>query len=531
METWSCRGAAAFLIVAAACLRLVYLACYCPLDLAQDEAHYWDWSRHLDWSYYSKGPLVAYLIRAGCELAGHWSRQWTGTDMLAVRLPAVLCGSLLLVSVYILPVQIYRRERLALGVVALALTLPMLTAGSVLMTIDSPYTCCWGWALVLAYHAVRRDKTWAWTAAGLVVGLGILAKYTMILWVPSLALFLLTSPEQRRLLFRPGFWVMAAVAAFCCLPILVWNAQHDWVSFWHVNHLAGSGRGITWLGPLVYVGTQFALLLGFWFVPWAAALIVHRPWREPDAGRRYLWWMSVPMFAVFLAFSLKTGGGEPNWPVTAYISGLVLAAGWITAQFGDPRRWYRRLATATLAAACVVGLALTVLVHRSDWLRPVLVACSGEPTAEQPLPLRRFDPTCRLRGWHFLGREVDRLRAELEAAGEEVVLAAANWSLPGELGFYCQGHPVVYSIGSAGGDRSSQYDLWRPNPVDDPTFFLGKTFLLVSQGEIDLTEVFAVVEPQRIIVYQEEGHSLAAWSVIVARGFRGFPRPPARKEF
>jgi hypothetical protein len=178
-----------------------------------------------------------------------------------------------------------------------------------------------------------------------------------------------------------------------------------------------------------------------------------------------------------------------------------------------------------------VGLALTVLVHRTDWLRPVLVACSGEPTPEQPLPLRRFDPTCRLRGWHFLGQEVDRLRAELEAAGEDVVLAAANWSLPGELGFYCQGHPVVYSIGSAGGDRSSQYDLWRPNPVDDPDLFLGKTFLLVSQGKIDLSRDFAAVEPQRVIVHQEEGHAIAAWSVVVARGFRGFRRPAARNGF
>jgi hypothetical protein len=532
-ETWSCRGAAAFLIVAAACLRLAYLACHCPLDLAQDEAHYWDWSRHLDWSYYSKGPLVAYLIRAGCELAGTWSEQWTGTDMLAVRLPAVLCGSLLLAGVYVLTVQIYGRERLALGVVALALTLPMLTAGSVLMTIDAPYTCCWAWALVLAYHALRGDSTWAWLAAGLAVGLGILAKYTMILWVPSLGLFLLTSAEDRRLLLRPGFWMMAVVAALCCLPILVWNMRHNWVSFWHVHHLAGmtSGRGITWLGPLVYLGTQFGLLLGFWFVPWAAALVAHRPWREADAGRRYLWWMSVPMFAVFLAFSLKTGGGEPNWPVTAYISGLVLAAGWITDQLRDPRRWYRRLAVASLAAACVVGLALTVLVHRSDWVRPLLLAWSGEPTPEQPLPLRRLDPTCRLRGWQFLAAEVDRLRGELEAAGEEVVLAGANWSLPGELGFYCRGHPVVYSIGSAGGDRSSQYDLWRPNPVDDPAQFRGKTFLLVGQGEIDLKGAFDQVGPQRVLVHREAGYGIAAWSVVVARGFRGFPPPAARKEF
>src|SRR4051812_29940260 len=106
-SAWRWRLLAAFLIFGSAGLRLAYLATNCPLDLAPDEAHYWDWSRHLDWSYYSKGPLVAYLIRAGCAVAGLWSRQAAAGDMLAVRLPAVLCGSLLLVSMYVLTIQVF----------------------------------------------------------------------------------------------------------------------------------------------------------------------------------------------------------------------------------------------------------------------------------------------------------------------------------------------------------------------------------------------------------------------------------------
>src|SRR6202007_2711628 len=95
---WRWRALAVLLIVGSAALRLAYLAYGCPLDLAPDEAHYWDWSRNPDWSYYSKGPLVAYLIRAGCAVAAPLSVQLTGSEMLAVRLPAVLCGSLLLLS-------------------------------------------------------------------------------------------------------------------------------------------------------------------------------------------------------------------------------------------------------------------------------------------------------------------------------------------------------------------------------------------------------------------------------------------------
>src|SRR5712672_3145144 len=92
----ACPYLALFLVLAATGLLLVYLACDCPLDLAPDEAHYWDWSRHLDWSYYSKGPGVAWLIRLSCELFGELSVMLTGNEMVAVRLPAVVCGSLLL---------------------------------------------------------------------------------------------------------------------------------------------------------------------------------------------------------------------------------------------------------------------------------------------------------------------------------------------------------------------------------------------------------------------------------------------------
>src|SRR5215813_5439928 len=86
-RSWRWPALETLLILGAAALHLAYLACDCPLDLAPDEAHYWDWSRNLDWSYYSKGPLVAYLIRLGTELAGGIALQLTGSEMLAVRLP------------------------------------------------------------------------------------------------------------------------------------------------------------------------------------------------------------------------------------------------------------------------------------------------------------------------------------------------------------------------------------------------------------------------------------------------------------
>src|SRR5262249_28123665 len=160
------------------------------------------------------------------------------------------------------------------GVVALALTQPLVAAGSSLMTIDAPYTASWCWALVFAHQAVFGGRSWAWPVAGLAIAFGILAKYTMVLFVPSLALFLLTSPDHRRELARPGFWTLCAIAAMGAVPIAIWNAQHDWVTVRHVSWQAGATEehGWRWTGPLVFLGGQFAILLGIWFVVWAAAM-------------------------------------------------------------------------------------------------------------------------------------------------------------------------------------------------------------------------------------------------------------------
>jgi hypothetical protein len=526
-RAWPWRLAAALLILGAAALRLAFLVNDCPLDLAPDEAHYWDWSRNLDWSYYSKGPLVAWMIHAGRALLGEWSERLVASQMLAVRLPAVLCGSLLLAALYALTVQVHRSERLALAVVALALTLPLVSAGSSIMTIDSPYAACWGWALVVGHHAVFGGRRWAWPLAGLLVGLGILAKYTMVLWLPALGFFLLAAPQYRRLLLRPGPWVAGGVAALCCLPILVWNVQNDWVTYRHVEHLTQVRSPWTWSGPLVYVGVQGALLLGFWFVAWAVAMAAHRPGVETDGGKLYLWWMSATVFGVFFAFSVKTGGGEPNWPVTAYISGLVLAAGWLAAQLRSPSLLWRRAVGVGLVSVCVIGLVACIVMHRSDLLYPALARLSGPPTETRPTPIRNFDPTARLRGWRTLAAEVDRVRDELAVVGEPVVVGT-SWVLPGELGFYCRGNPTVYTIGPVIWDRRSQYDLWRPNPIANGDAFLGRTFVIVAVGtkKLPLDAAFTRVEDPLPVTHCVAGQPIAVWSVTVAHGFRGFERLP-----
>jgi hypothetical protein len=108
-----------------------------------------------------------------------------------------------------------------------------------------------------------------------------------------------------------------------------------------------------------------------------------------------------------------------------------------------------------------------------------------------------------------------------------------NWMIPGELGFYCDGHPAVYCIGPVMGDRHSQYDLWRPNPVADAQAFVGRTLVVIGQGLFDQKPAgFSQPVTVRHIVYREGGHPIAGWTVWVCRGFQGFdPRTLPKRGF
>src|SRR5262249_20717993 len=86
------------------------------------------------------------------------------------------------------------------------------------------------------------------------------------------------------------------------------------------------------------------------------------------------------------------------------------------------------------------------------------------------------------------------------------------------------GHPDVYNVGPVQGDRHSQYDLWRPNPVADPQQFRGKTFIIVNAAPAVLAG-FAKTDAVREVIYSEDGNPVARWILHVCRDFRAFPRP------
>ena len=118
---------------------------------------------------------------------------------------------------------------------------------------------------------------------------------------------------------------------------------------------------------------------------------------------------------------------------------------------------------------------------------------------------------------------MDDLKEKLKREeGQTPEIAGLNWMMPGQLGFYCEGHPTVYSLGLAMGDRHSQYDLWHPNPLEDAQVFAGKTFVFVGVGNPPLDQAFEKVDPPQVVNYQEKGNPLNSWNLWVCRNYKGF---------
>lgn len=521
----SAGAAAAALILTSASASLVYVWSGAGLTLTPDEAHYWDWSRNLDWSYYSKGPLVAWLIRASCELLGPLSVAVTGDLAAAVRFPALVCHVALLAGWYVLAAGVFRSPRLGLAVVACAAALPLVRAGAVLTTIDPPFMACWCWAVVCAWKAVGTGRTGWWAGAGAATALGVLAKYTMALFPAAVVGFLLV---YRRAEFRrPGVWLLLGGAVLGWVPVLAWNAAHDWVSFRHVFGQVGVGGnagGLRWDGAAQFVGGQLGMMFGFWLVAFLAAARRFRPQREADSGIRLLWWVSVPVWCLFAAASLVKPG-QPNWPAPAYIGGFVLAVAWVRDALAGPRP---RLVGWCVGYSVAGGLVASAVLHFPDLVRPALARSLPPPSEANPFPVRRFDMTARIAGWKELAGEVDALRTRVAVeTGREPVVAGTHWTVPGVMGCYCARHPDVYAIGLANrSDRHSQYDVWRPNPTADAQAFRGRTFVIVGDLGADVIAAFERVEPPRRVVHAPGGVPVSAWSVWVCHGFRGFDRVP-----
>jgi hypothetical protein len=451
------------------------------VELSPDEAYYYLWAEHPDWSYYSKGPGVAFAIKFGTTLFGMTE---FGVRFLS---PFLALGTSLLLYVF---GKRMHSEAVGFWTVLVLNATPIFNVGSLVMTIDPLSIFFWAAAMIAFWRATEdgESRTGWWMLAGLLTGLGFLCKYTNAMLFVSVLIYLAISRRQRLQFKRPGFYLSVLAFAVCLIPPLIWNANHAWIT---VSHLVSRGKLNESTG--IHPGELlefFAMHLGVYspllFLGLAAGLIWGWKPARLNPKMRFLLCLSLPLIVMYFGLSLKEAG-EANWTAPAFLSGGILAV-WMWMERAKSHRGYGIYAVSSVT----LGIVLSLLVINLDILR----------AAGIPLPYKT-DPGTRLRGWRSTAEAVQEVRNEVEKQlNEEVFLIADSYQTAAILAFYLPerrvegpGHPPVYIPESQHIQNQfsfwPRYDGYEDGPAPQPgeayfteqkgvNKFLGRTALYIT---------------------------------------------------
>lgn len=480
--------------------RVAYLAWFCPYTLLEDEAHYWEWSRHLDWSYYSKGPGVAWLIAASTSIFGNIE--------FGVRLPAALCSAVAALALAALARETSGDKRAGFFTAAVFQLVPMFQSVSLLMTIDMPYAACWSVAAWALWRGLTRSSVTALATCGFAVGVGVAFKHTMLLFLPGALIVTMLAARRSPGAPRASFLLVPLLSLLGLVPNVIWNAQRDWPTIRHLlGHLGVQGGDVaptqsasgyhydpTW--TLEFIGSQLAmagpmLILAFLGWRWGSGVGADGAKRDvPTFGRVFLLALAAPIIIFYLIVSFVTEP-EGNWALAGYTTLTALAGGAVAFGMEDFTARTRRWQALPQPRPKVGGLrkgpetASQIAWHATlaIGLLAGLVALRLDLLAKLPVVGSRI-PLSRIVGADQMAAHVGRLRDELAARdpASKPFIVSQFYGRASQIAFYLPDHPTVYCSGSRMGGRRSQYDLWPHTDLADPSLAGRSAVLLGDAG-------------------------------------------------
>ncbi|MDJ0920173.1 MAG: glycosyltransferase family 39 protein [Henriciella sp.] len=291
-----------------------------PLELYADEAQYWRWGETLEWGYYSKPPMIAWLIHLSTAIFGE--SEW------AIRLFAPILHTIAALVLMLLSRQMFGSKAALITVVAY-LVMPGIVLSSAIISTDGVLFPFWCLALYLFWQLRERRAGWlSVVGLGVAIGCGFLSKYAMAYFGIGMALtMLLDRPTRQAMLSLKGAAVIA-IAAAVLAPHLAWNAANSFQTVGHTVDNANLGGDLFNLENLPdFLADQLGIFGPVSFLGLLAGLVFVRARPGTDTAARETWLACfiVPVL-VIIAFQSVVSRAHANWAATAYPAASVLIA-------------------------------------------------------------------------------------------------------------------------------------------------------------------------------------------------------------
>jgi Dolichyl-phosphate-mannose-protein mannosyltransferase len=484
-------GAVAALTLATFLARVLFAA---ALGLGIDESYMVAAGRKLQLSYFDHPPVAWWMAWGIAHLTGSESP-------VVVRLPFIMLFALTTLLVYRVTAALFDPEAGLWAAVVLNMA-PVLgvTAGTWVLPDGPLFAALLGTVacLVPALHSDDRAAWGWWSATGVWAGLALCSKYSAVLTLIGAAAFLVTEPVSRRWLARLHPYIAVAIALMIFLPVVVWNAEHRWISFlFQGGRASGSLHP---LGPLLVVAGQAAF-----FLPWIWAPLVWcglvSAWRGPSDQERWLLVCLAALPIVVFTLAALWGNTLFHWAAPGYLM-LVPLLGEAIAR----RRQTGRLPRIWLGATAMfvfLSVGLVASEVRFNWLTAL----------DKVLPIRK-DPSLDIVDWASLRTELAS-RGFLDRPG--VVVGALKWHEAGKIDYALGGRMPVICLGP----DPRQYGL-----VANPDDYIGADVLIVAprrslaQIEGQFGDRFDAIEPIAPATVMHAGHPALELPLFIGHRLR-----------
>ncbi len=408
----------------------------------RDELYYLQDGLHPAFGYVDQAPLIGWLA-ALTNLIFHDS-------LFGIHLISATFGAALVFIAGLIARELGGgRFAQILTAVATMMTLVFLATGSI-FSMDVIDEVSWAMGTLVLVRILRQNTPRLWLLFGVVAGIGLLNKYTMLFFGFGVVVGILCTPN--RAMFRTRWpWLGGLIAFGFFLPDLLWNAANGFPTFTFWMHYGGLSGG----GPLGFLANQLFSINPLNIPLVVAGLLYY--FRHP-AGKPYraLGWTYVILYGIFTLINAKSYFLTPIYPML-YAAGALqfesaLGKGW--------RRWSipAYVVGLTLSGVALAPLAMPLLSPQAFTASYAALTTLGNGGAGQsnsgPFPQYLGDRF----GWHAMTREVTATYRSLPMSEQhQACVFTENYGEASALRFFAAPHQLPPVISG-----HNNFFLWGP---------------------------------------------------------------------